>query len=408
MTDTKDYNPQPFQSLTYPMDMSADNMYPEAICFSVHKRNGLSLADVSKSVKASFEELKAYNKSIGDASKGDPKNRDAEIEKIKDKWRRDHNNQEPPQSFVEQVGHGLKNVGDVRESKGLKAGKTTTELLGNIYMNMPNNIAYSEDANWGGQELGIVGTGVSNMIQGSGGGGDLLKGAGVGSIGTAASSGIGAALGGVAGKLGLGAILGALGGGAIQKGIEHSLSVAQNPYMEMMFSGVGFRSFSFEFNLRPRSEGEIEEVGKIIQMFRQHSRPSWVNHGMGKSFMEYPQEFHIKFLTMHHGSAGPSDSWNTNTALPALKPCVLSSVATNYTPQSMWTAFNNGSPVSTSLSLSFQETQLVMAEDIASQRDFSQPANTPNADKEIDIVPNTASSLGQKTGGGARPGFASV
>ena len=47
-----------------------------------------------------------------------------------------------------------------------------------------------------------------------------------------------------------------------------------------------------------RNKKEIKEVGDIIKMFRQHSRPTWVGgKTLGKSFMNYPQEFHIKFLT---------------------------------------------------------------------------------------------------------------
>ena len=35
--------------------------------------------------------------------------------------------------------------------------------------------------------------------------------------------------------------------------------------MEMMFSGVGFRSFNFEFIMRPRSTAEVKVVGNILK-----------------------------------------------------------------------------------------------------------------------------------------------
>ena len=43
---------------------------------------------------------------------------------------------------------------------------------------------------------------------------------------------------------------------------------------------------------------------------------------------------------------------------------MCTNVETNYTPNGVWTAFNMGAPVSVTLGLSFQETELVTAEDI--------------------------------------------
>jgi hypothetical protein len=163
-----------------------------------------------------------------------------------------------------------------------------------------------------------------------------------------------------------GGILGAIGGETIQRGMESAFSVSHNPYMEMMFSGVGFRSFKFDFVFRARNKSEIATVGNIIKKFRQYSRPSWVGGGLGKSFMNYPQEFNIKFLTMTNPNTNV-EQYVPNKHLPTLKPCVCSSVETNYTPQSIWSAFEDGAPVSITLGLTFQETALVMAEDVATE-----------------------------------------
>ena len=50
--------------------------------------------------------------------------------------------------------------------------------------------------------------------------------------------------------------------------------------------------------------------------------------------------------------------------VPQLKNCVCDNVTTNYTPQSIWAAHNGGVPVAVTLGLSFQETELIMAEDV--------------------------------------------
>ena len=44
-----------------------------------------------------------------------------------------------------------------------------------------------------------------------------------------------------------------------------------------------------------RNKTEIQTVGKIIKMFRQHSRPTWIKKGLGQTFMNYPQSFDIEF-----------------------------------------------------------------------------------------------------------------
>ena len=90
-------------------------------------------------------------------------------------------------------------------------------------------------------------------------------------------------------------------------------------------------------------------------------------------------EFQIEFLTS--GKRPPSTYWDdmsdetlavrqggydyiTNKYVPKLKNCVCDSVTSNYTPQSIWAAHDAGAPVAVTLGLSFQETELVMAEDV--------------------------------------------
>ena len=157
----------------------------------------------------------------------------------------------------------------------------------------------------------------------------------------------------------MGGLLGMIGGEVIQRGAEAAFSVKQNPYMEMMFSGIGFRQYKFDFVFRARNKSEIKTVGEIIKKFRQHSRPTWVGSSLGKSFMNYPQEFQIQFLTDFN------NSYEQNLHLPYLKPAVCTSVDTNFTPNNIWAAYDKGAPVAITLGLSFSEMELVMADDVA-------------------------------------------
>ena len=174
-----------------------------------------------------------------------------------------------------------------------------------------------------------------------------------------------------------GAAIGAVAAGSpIQRGAEAALGVAQNPYMEMMFTGVGFRAFQFEFIMRPRNEKEVTEVSDILKMFRTFTKPTFTEGALGKSFMDYPMEFQIEFLTsggytdFTHEEAtargrgstakgGFGTNYITNKNVPKLKNCVCDSVTSNYTPQSVWAAHDEGVPVAVTLGLSFQETEPV-------------------------------------------------
>lgn len=395
------YEPPKFGSaLKYPDDLSAEGQYPDAICFTIMKRTGVSIQEVGNAatiglghVRKGATEASGIGKSDDTSWMSKPDR--AEIEaimakegvaeetkkadvraRLDEKWKK-LNKGDPPENLFETmmggIAHFAKAIGGAQKAAGqrrkdrrkLETMRGSKDIIGSIYMNMPAGITFTDKANWAGDSLGAVGKLVKDVVGGSGDAGSTVAGALTGSAGNIA----GAAVGGIASlaaKMGLkGGLMGmavgaAAGGSVIQKGAEAALGVSMNPYMEMMFSGIGFRDFQFDFTMRPRSVGEMESVEQIIRMFRTHTRPSWVGGKLGKSFMEYPMEFSIEFLTTAEGS----DSYALNTHVPKLKTCVCDSVTTNYSPQNMWTAHRNGAPIAITLGLHFQETELVMAQDV--------------------------------------------
>ena len=382
------YQPSTFNTLVYPLDLVPENFYPEAIRFNVTKRVGIKL-----------EKLQEYMDAAGGLAKD-------EYIKLRGTSLLQPKTDEPDQKkeesgFLDKLGEAADVVGDataatstgvksfvgmIRDDMNaqtkLRVDGTTQNTLGSIYLNMPNNIQFNENVNWNGQELGWVGSMLDNE-QFS----DFNLGAGApGNMGNIVSGGMGAVVGKLLNTMGvsssnmmLGGLMGAISqGGKIQGAMENAVSSKSNPYMEMLFQGVDFRRFSFNFMMRPRNEDEVKQVEGIIKMFRLHSRPSWTPgiFGASQGFMKFPQEFHISFLTMEKGfqdntksrSANKfaSDRFVQNSALPQLKPCVCTGVETNYTPQSIWAAFRHGKPIAISLTVNFAETELVMAQDIAS------------------------------------------
>ncbi len=388
MAEEKAYEPKQFiesvgkPHLVYPLD-ATNKFYPECISFTFQKRIGVGLNEAAKIVGSAFSDrfgsnYENYANEIDDYTElrkeinNDPditeEEKELELGEHLKNWKDDHNGQEPDFNNLQRAMSATVDGSKKIAQKNLELKKESKHILGTVYLNMPQTIQFDNDANWSGRSLGAIGNTVKNMVSGDASGmASASKGAVGGQAGAIGGAAIGGTIGFLADKLGLpagtgvGALAGAFAGGTgIQDGLEASLGVASNPYEEMMFSGISFRSFNFDFLFRPRNGDEIEEVEKIIRMFRTHTRPSYVNGAMGKSFMNNPQEFQIRFLTMGQGER----DYTPNPYLPQIKTCVCDKVTTNYTPQSVWTSYKAGAPIAITMSLSFKEKELVMAKDI--------------------------------------------
>ena len=220
---------------------------------------------------------------------------------------------------------------------------------------MPDSVpSFNESVDWSSSDMGIIGAGISALNGGDGALGKTLESGILSNAGNILGGGIGAILGG--GSLGatvLGTILG--GEGSVQTAVETLSSSKANPFKEQTFQGIGFRSFSFSFNMRARNQDEVESIREIIKAFRAYSKPSFKDGNAG--VFKYPHEFLIEFLKVQGGG------YVKNEYLPELKYCVCNNVTTNYTSVN-WKSFENGAPVDINLSLSFQETEIVTQEDI--------------------------------------------
>jgi hypothetical protein len=387
-----DIEPLKFDPLIYPIDAKQDLFYPDCICFTIQKRTGVSITDVTEVAggvaRAFVEDWKVIGKDNPllqkkiEAAMNAESVTKADATRMKEIATRVTKEYEAgggklstdvfdllKRSFVS-LGTGM------RKRKELSVGRESRNILGSIYLNMPNGIQFNDKANWSGTELGVVGKVVQSVVGGGTPDAGTAAGVALGGAGALAGSAIGG-LPALVSKLGIsggmfGMAIGAMAAaGPIQKGIESALGISQNPYMEMMFTGVGFRSFQFEFIMRPKSTPEVTAVAEILKMFRTFSRPTYTQGDLGKSFMDYPMEFGIEFLTAGANSITgmPGDpiyqtSFRRNKNVPQLKNCVCDNVSSNYTPQSVWAAHQGGVPVAVTLSLSFQETELVMAEDV--------------------------------------------
>jgi hypothetical protein len=116
-----------------------------------------------------------------------------------------------------------------------------------------------------------------------------------------------------------------------------------NPNMELLFNAPSLRTFRFQFKLVPRGPKEAREVESIIRTFKYHMAPK-VD---GESFLKTPDIFELRYR-----QGGKPHSF-----LNKFKQCFLSSVNVNYTGEGNYTTYDDGTPVSMIMDLTFQELE---------------------------------------------------
>ena len=132
--------------------------------------------------------------------------------------------------------------------------------------------------------------------------------------------------------------------------------LAINPRQEMLFNGVQVRTFDFTFSFAPRNKGEAQTTNQIIREFRKYAHPSL--HGTG-AMLNVPAEFEIRYYKVFN-----NDVTAENLFLNKIGRCALTAVNVDYTPNAVMSTFPDGSPVRTSLTMSFQELRPLTREDI--------------------------------------------
>ena len=131
---------------------------------------------------------------------------------------------------------------------------------------------------------------------------------------------------------------------------------AANPHMEVLFSGVSLRQFTYNFTFMPRNEEEQQEVRNIIELFRFHAAPELrEGHSM---FLTLPSEFDIHY--MYQPASGEATE---NSFYNKIATCVLKGVNVDYTPGGV-RSHGDGSPVKITMTLNFTETEMITKDHI--------------------------------------------
>jgi hypothetical protein len=140
------------------------------------------------------------------------------------------------------------------------------------------------------------------------------------------------------------------GGGVISDMIELNTKQKVNPFREVMFESVDYRTFQFSYRFFPKNDSETTKIQKIIKTFKKHMLPELTSD---KMFYVYPSEFDIQYFY--------KDS--PNPYLHKFARCALTDISVEYGGEQFVT-FEDGSPVEIGMTLTFQELEQMTSEGV--------------------------------------------
>ena len=161
-----------------------------------------------------------------------------------------------------------------------------------------------------------------------------------------------------------------------------------NPNAELLYDSPEMREIGMIFKLVPRNKDEAGTIKQIIRAFRRASMPRW--GGINNEGKEGDVDLISDETTTNVGEGereerksqinlGSRDNWiqvpdlckftfmtgsNPNENIIQFKPCAISGVEVNYTPDGTYAAYASGVPVAIELRLNFMETKLIFADEV--------------------------------------------
>ena len=123
-----------------------------------------------------------------------------------------------------------------------------------------------------------------------------------------------------------------------------------NPNMELLFNNVTLRTFRFSFKLAPRDPNEASVVKSIIRTFKKNMAAQKAGDDV---FLKTPNIFK---LTYRKGN-------QNHPFLHRFKDCALSDMSVQYTGDNVYATYQDGTPVSMIMNLTFKELVPIYSED---------------------------------------------
>lgn len=142
-----------------------------------------------------------------------------------------------------------------------------------------------------------------------------------------------------------------LGPRSVREGMMAGAAVQTNPFREVTFKEIDFRTFEFSYTFLPKTQNEVYNVKRIIDLFKFHMHPELSSSGM---FYVYPSEFEMVYYF----------KGKENNFINKISTCVLENMSVSYGSEDYFTSFRDGEPSEIRLKLSFRELELMTKERI--------------------------------------------
>ena len=120
-----------------------------------------------------------------------------------------------------------------------------------------------------------------------------------------------------------------------------------NPNLELLFGGPTLRSFRFTFQMVARSNAEGLEIKKIIRKLKKDMAPITKNTTIQNTTLKTPRVFELRY------KQGASE----HSFLHRFKQCFLTDISVNYTAEGTYATYEDGTPVSIKMDLTFKEIE---------------------------------------------------
>ena len=246
---------------------------------------------------------------------------------------------------------GMKNIMKERaqmsgmENKFAKSNYTVSKA---IFLYTPPAISANQSVEYANIETGALGGFLKALLGGEGGSFlDKIK-----NLDISEFKGVGQAM--------LRGALEAVGGDAIRVAQQKGSGMAKNPQLELAFESVPFRTFEYQYTFAPKNRKELDNVHKIIQLFRFHMLPELALGNTGSEAMyNLPSQFEIRYMYKE----------KENVYIPKISKCALNSCDINYTPHERFTTFKGdskgASPNIMTMTLSFTEMEVMTKNTVA-------------------------------------------
>ena len=131
---------------------------------------------------------------------------------------------------------------------------------------------------------------------------------------------------------------------------EAATATRTNPFKEVFFESVDYRTFTFRYKFFPKDLSESNKVHSIINLFKFHMHPELSKQ---KMFYTYPSEFSLRYFYKD----------KENDWLHKFATCVLTDMSVEYGGD-QFSTFENGAPVEIGMSLTFREIEQVTTDGI--------------------------------------------